>query len=54
VPRYTGVGVGTNISRQIQLPAVAATTPISNNNAFMAIANIDYVEVLGIPENIGF
>jgi len=54
VPRYTGVGVGTNISRQIQLPAVAATTPVSANNAYMPIANIDYVEVLGIPENIGF
>jgi len=54
VPRYTGVGVGTNISRQIQFPAVAATTPTVNNNAFMPIANIDYVEVLGIPDNIGF
>ena len=54
VPRFGGIGVGSNISRQIQLPAVAATTPVVNNNAYFPIANIDYVEVLGIPENIGF
>jgi|LauGreDrversion4_2_1035121.scaffolds.fasta_scaffold06831_20 hypothetical protein len=54
VPRYAGIGVGTLISRQIQLPAAAGTTPITNNNPYMCIANIDYVEVLGIPENIGF
>ena len=54
VPRYTGLGVGTVISNQIQLPAVAATTPTSAANSYLPIANIDYVEVLGIPENIGF
>jgi hypothetical protein len=54
VPRYTGLGVGANISEQLQLPATAATTPTSAANSYMPIANIDYVEVLGIPENIGF
>jgi hypothetical protein len=54
VPGYGGLGVGGSFSSQIQLPAVAGTTPITNNNPYMCIANIDYVEVLGIPENIGF
>jgi hypothetical protein len=54
VPGYTGISVGTQTSKQVQLPAVAATTPVVANNAYLPIANIDYVEVLGIPENIGF
>ena len=54
VPRYAGIGVGTVISNQIQLPAVAGTTPTSAANSYMPIANIDYVEVLGVPDNIGF
>ena len=53
VPRYAGIAVGSNVSRQIQLPAVAGTTPVSANNAYLPIANIDYVEILGQPNNIG-
>jgi len=54
VPGYGGLGVGNNFSNQIQLPATVSTTPTVAANSYMPIANIDYVEVLGIPENIGF
>jgi hypothetical protein len=54
VPGYSGLGVGGSFSNQIQLPATAATMPTVAANSYMPIANIDYVEVLGIPENIGF
>lgn len=53
VPRFGGIGVGTAISNQIQYPATAALKPLVAAPA-MPIANISYVEVLGIPENIGF
>lgn len=53
VPRYGGIGVGSPISNQIQYPATALTKPPINAPA-IPIANICYIEVLGIPENIGF
>lgn len=53
VPRYTGIGVGTAVSNQVQYPATAATKPLIGAPAF-PIANISYVEVLGVPGNIGF
>lgn len=53
VPRYTGIGVGTAISNQIQYPATAALKPAIGAPSF-PIANITYVEVLGVPTDIGF
>jgi hypothetical protein len=53
VPRYTGLGVGTAISNQIQYPAIAGNKPVIGAIAF-PIANIGYVEVLGVPTDIGF
>jgi hypothetical protein len=53
VPRYAGIGVGSAISNQIQYPATAALKPLVGAPAF-PIANIGYVEVLGVPTDIGF
>jgi hypothetical protein len=53
VNRATGLGVGSAITQQIQFPATVGTTPNVNNNPAMPIANINYVEILGQPNNIG-
>ena len=53
VNRATGLGIGSAVSQQIQLPATNNTTPEVNNNPEFPIANINYVEILGQPNNIG-
>lgn len=53
VNRATGLGIGSAISQQIQLPADINTTPEVNGNPELPIANINYVEILGQPNNIG-
>lgn len=53
INRATGLGVGSAITQQVQLPANTVTKPIVNNNKFFPIANINYVEILGQPNNIG-
>lgn len=53
VNRATGLGIGSAISQQIQLPATVNTLPEVNNNSEFPIANINYVEILGQPNNIG-
>ena len=49
----SGLGVGSNVSQQIQILASAATKPIVNGNHEFAVANVNYVEILGQPNNIG-
>lgn len=53
VNRATGLGIGSAVSQQIQLPADVNTTPEVNGNPELPIANINYVEILGQPNNIG-
>lgn len=53
VNRATGLGIGSAISQQIQYPAQNSTRPTVTNNKFFPIANINYVEILGQPNNIG-
>lgn len=53
INRATGLGIGSAITQQVQLPADAQTTPVVNNNKFFPIANINYIEILGQPNNIG-
>jgi hypothetical protein len=53
VNRQTGIGVGTNITQQIQVQAENAARPQVNGNLYFPIANINYIEVLGQPNNIG-
>lgn len=51
--RNTGLGIGVNVTQQVQYPAMASTVPVMLNNPFFPIANINYVEILGQPNNIG-
>jgi hypothetical protein len=53
VNRLTGLGIGSSISQQVQLPASAITKPVTNLNHEFAVANINYIEILGQPNNIG-
>lgn len=53
VNRATGLGIGTATSQQVEYPADAATVPNINDNPQFPIANINYVEILGQPNNIG-
>lgn len=53
VNRLTGLPVGSNVTQQIQLPAEAGFKPVVTNNKCFPIANINYIEVLGQPNNIG-
>lgn len=52
VNRATGLGVGTAITQQVQYPANVINTP-EPNIPTLPIANINYVEILGQPNNIG-
>jgi hypothetical protein len=45
--------VGIGISQQIQFAASAATLPVVLDNPQFPIANINYIEILGQPNNIG-
>jgi len=54
IDRVGGIGIGTDITQQIQYPALVASKPQVDNNHFFPIANINYIEVLGQPNNIGF
>jgi len=49
----TKVPEGADVTQQIQYVASATTVPIVNNNPCFPIANINYVEILGQPNNIG-
>ena len=53
VDRLGGLGIGTAVTQQIQFEAKAGNKPIVNANRFYPIANINYVEILGLPNNIG-
>jgi len=53
VNRQTGLGVGTNITQQVQVQAENAGKPQVNGNLYFPIANINYIEILGQPNNIG-
>lgn len=53
VNRATGLGIGTNITKQVQFQAENGTRPQTNGNVYFPIANINYVEILGQPNNIG-
>jgi len=53
VNRATGLGVGSGITQQIQYAANNATRPVVNGNIAFPIANINYIEILGQPNNIG-
>ena len=53
VNRATGLGIGSAVSQQIQFPATINTTPEVDSNPEFPIANINYVEILGQPNNIG-
>ena len=53
VKRATGLGVGSNITQQVQFAANAANKPVVNNNPYFPYANVNYVEILGQPNNIG-
>jgi hypothetical protein len=49
----SGLGVGQTVTQQLQFPAVIQTRPdIFNQNAYPVI-NVNYVEILGQPNNIG-
>jgi hypothetical protein len=52
VNRGAGLAVGSNVTQQIQYPANVINTP-ETAIASLAIANINYVEILGQPNNIG-
>jgi len=54
VNRATGLGVGSAVSQQVQYPATGVTKPIVGGNSQYPIANVNYVEILGQPNNIGF
>lgn len=53
VNRLTGLGIGSDATQQIQMEARGLLKPEVNNNKFFPIANINYVEILGQPNNIG-
>lgn len=53
VNRATGLGVGSDVTQQIQYPADITALPQVNGNPQFPIANINYVEILGQPGNIG-
>lgn len=53
VNRGSGLGIGSEISQQIQYPADITALPVINSNPQFPIANINYVEILGQPGNIG-
>lgn len=53
VNRANGLGIGSSITQQIQYPADVVTVPEVDNNPQFPIANINYVEILGQPGNIG-
>jgi hypothetical protein len=53
VNRATGLGVGTAVTQQIQYAATVNALPSCTNNPTFPIANINYVEILGQPNNIG-
>lgn len=49
----TGLGIGQTVTQQLQFPAVIQTRPdVFNQNAYPVI-NVNYVEILGQPNNIG-
>jgi len=49
----SGLPEGAHVTEQIQLPAVIQNRPNIDNNPEFPIANINYVEILGQPGNIG-
>jgi hypothetical protein len=53
VNRNAGLPIGSNATQQIQFPADASTKPLVNENIAFPIANINYIEILGQPNNIG-
>jgi hypothetical protein len=53
VVKRNALPVGTNVTQQIQFAASAATIPAIADNPQFPIANINYVEILGQPNNIG-
>lgn len=53
VKRAGGLGVGSVTTEQVQLPADPSTKPTVDGNKWFPIANINYVEILGQPNNIG-
>lgn len=53
VNRVGGIGIGTAVSQQIQIAAEFFTRPVVLNNRLFPIANINYIEILGQPNNIG-
>jgi hypothetical protein len=53
VKRATGLGVGSVITQQVQFAANNLNKPVVNNNPYFPYANVNYVEILGQPNNIG-
>jgi len=54
VNRSTGLAVGSAVTQQIQYASnTPASLPAVQNNPMFPIANINYVEILGQPDNIG-
>lgn len=53
VKRAGGLGVGSDVSEQIQYSATVINTPQTANNSQFPIANINYIEILGQPNDIG-
>jgi hypothetical protein len=51
--RLTGLGIGSAVTQQIQYAATVNSVPLCANNPSFPIANINYVEILGQPNNIG-
>lgn len=49
----SGLPDGSDATQQIQFPAIDLTVPIIDDNPQFPIANINYVEILGQPGNIG-
>lgn len=46
--------IGSPVSQQIQFEASGLNVPNPDGNPFFALINVNYVEILGEPNNIGF
>lgn len=48
------LSIGSNVTQQVQFPASAAAIPFVEGNPHFPVLNVNYVEILGQPTNIGF